>query len=205
MSISKPRLYYVYDPMCSWCWGFRPTWQAVKIQLEDQVDIHYILGGLAPDSDVPMPLEMQQQIASYWRKIADYLGTEFNHDFWSQNTPRRSTYPACRAIIAARNQGAEQDMYHAIQRAYYLEAKNPSDDAVLVDVAQSIGLDGVQFETDLLSEATNECLYNEIAFARSIGGNSFPSLILQTQDQLIDIPVDYKDPNKLANLIMAEV
>ncbi|MFT6977114.1 MAG: putative protein-disulfide isomerase, partial [Shewanella psychromarinicola] len=22
-------LYYVHDPMCSWCWGYRPTWDTL--------------------------------------------------------------------------------------------------------------------------------------------------------------------------------
>ncbi|GAM76629.1 thioredoxin [Vibrio ishigakensis] len=52
---------------------------------------------LAPDSDEPMPMEMRAAIESYWERISGLLGTEFNHDFWRNNTPRRSTYPACRA------------------------------------------------------------------------------------------------------------
>lgn len=205
MAAAPPTLYYVYDPMCSWCWGFRPTWEKTKKQLEGQIDIHYILGGLAQDTDKPMSVQMQQQIVSHWHKIADYLGTEFNFDFWSKNTPRRSTYPACRAIIAARNQNAEADMYHALQKAYYLEAKNPSDIAVLVDTAKFIGLNVNQFEADLLSGVTNERLNKELAFARSIGGNSFPSLILRKQGQLIDIPIDYQNPSRLVNIINAKL
>ena len=30
MSEEKATLYYVYDPMCSWCWGYKPTWDKVK-------------------------------------------------------------------------------------------------------------------------------------------------------------------------------
>ncbi|MEF1187337.1 DsbA family protein, partial [Vibrio sinaloensis] len=28
--MTKAKLYYVYDPMCSWCWGYKPTWRAVE-------------------------------------------------------------------------------------------------------------------------------------------------------------------------------
>jgi putative protein-disulfide isomerase len=30
MSVTKPTLYYVYDPMCSWCWGYKPVWLQIK-------------------------------------------------------------------------------------------------------------------------------------------------------------------------------
>ena len=60
-------LFYCYDPMCSWCWGFRPTWTALQKALAKRIDredltIQPMLGGLAPDSDVPMPMEMRQKL-----------------------------------------------------------------------------------------------------------------------------------------------
>ncbi|MEX0335728.1 DsbA family protein [Vibrio tubiashii] len=186
------KLYYVYDPMCSWCWGYKPVWQQICQILEGKIDVQYVVGGLAPDSDQPMPKEMQQQIASYWKRIEDFLGTQFNYDFWNKNTPRRSTYPACRAVLAARKQSAEKQMLTAIQTAYYLEARNPSDSEVLIDLADSIGLDLERFESDFGSVTLNEEFMRELDFARSIGGNSFPSLFVQTAEGLVELQVDYQ-------------
>ncbi|MGR5092938.1 DsbA family protein [Vibrio maritimus] len=194
MNATSPTLYYVYDPMCAWCWGYKPVWDSIRASLSDEIEIQYVLGGLAEDTDQPMPVPMRAQIAEYWRKIESYLGTEFNHDFWTLNEPRRSTYPACRAVVAARAQGAELEMYAAIQRAYYLEAKNPSDNPVLIQLAESIGLDRVKFEQDLISTETHEALLQEINYARSIGGNSFPSLFLVRGTSVIELPVDYQRP-----------
>ena len=94
-------LYYVLDPMCSWCWAFRSSWLALLEELPDSVTVRYVLGGLAPDSDEPMPQAQRESIRQIWQSIAQRTGTEFNLDFWTRNTPRRSTYPACRAVIAA--------------------------------------------------------------------------------------------------------
>ncbi|PSV49619.1 DsbA family protein [Photobacterium indicum] len=193
MSAIKPTLYYIYDPMCSWCWGYKPVWLQIKDVVSNDVEIVYVLGGLAPDSGVPMSEAMQQQIASYWKKIENYLGTQFNYDFWHQNMPRRSTYPACRAILAAREQRAEQGMLDAIQHAYYLDAKNPSDNDILIGLAKSIGLDCEKFEADFLSPTTHDALLREIAFARSIGGNSFPSLFVQTEKGVGELVINYED------------
>ncbi|MCK6264161.1 DsbA family protein [Vibrio sp. ZSDE26] len=199
---SKPKLYYVYDPMCSWCWGYKPTWQNIETQVRDHVDIIYVLGGLAPDSDVPMPEEMQQQIASYWKKIENYLGTQFNYEFWSKNTPRRSTYPACRALLAAREQGKELDMLTAIQHAYYLNAQNPSDNDVLEELAHEIGLNQEAFNQALISEKKQQALLSELRFARSIGGNSFPSLFVEKEGKTIELPIDYQNAEQTIQQIL---
>jgi putative protein-disulfide isomerase len=200
MSASK-RLYYIYDPMCSWCWGYKPVWNEIERALGPDIDVIYVLGGLAPDSDVPMPEEMQQQIASYWKKIEDLLGTTFNYDFWSQNTPRRSTYPSCRAILAAREQNAEKAMLEAIQHAYYLNAQNPSDNDILISLAEKIGIDVAKFKQDFLSPETHQGLVEEIGFARMLGGNGFPSLCVESSGALFDVPVDYKKAQTTIEII----
>ncbi|EGA70332.1 hypothetical protein VISI1226_22220 [Vibrio sinaloensis DSM 21326] len=187
-------LYYVYDPMCSWCWGYKPVWQQIKTELEKLVSVQYVVGGLAPDSNQAMSAEMQQQIAAYWTRIEALLGTEFNHDFWLENTPRRSTYPSCRAALAARKQGKEIEMIEGIQQAYYLDAKNPSDDDILLEVAESISLDIDAFERDYRSDSLEHEFQRELEFARSIGGNSFPSLFLTTGKGIIELPIDYQNP-----------
>lgn len=187
-------LYYVHDPMCSWCWGFRPTWLKIREALENKVEIKYLLGGLAPDSDVPMPEAMQNDIAGYWRKIQQHIpNTQFNFDFWKNCQPRRSTYPACRAVIAARKQNTkvELNMIESIQKAYYLNAQNPSDDSTLISLAESLGLNPQVFSDSLNAVETQNQLESEIAFMRKIGAQGFPSLILESNNKYQSIPLDY--------------
>ncbi|MDO6638939.1 DsbA family protein [Shewanella sp. 5_MG-2023] len=204
------QLFYVYDPMCSWCWGYRPTWLAlaeqIKLQLP-QVQLTYLLGGLAPDSDVPMPLEMQQFLANTWQKIATQLGTQFNFDFWRQCKPRRSSYPACRACLVARHYGLEQQMLFAIQQGYYLQAQNPSDDSTLIAFASQLGIDEADFRAKLTSSATQQQLLSELNVAQSLPVEGFPSLVLAIDQQSYCVPLDYKDVNvslKAINKLLAE-
>jgi len=182
--------------MCSWCWGFRPTWEKIRSNLPEELRVKYLLGGLAPDNDAPMQESMQKDIAGYWRKIQQHIpGTEFNFDFWENCQPRRSTYPACRAVIAARKQHPEieQAMIEGIQKAYYLNAKNPSDNDTLIDIAESLGLDKNRFSNDLDSPETQQTLLKEIEFSRSIGAQGFPGMILDKNGRYIVVPLDYND------------
>lgn len=192
----KPTLYYIHDPMCSWCWAFRPVWQKIQQQLSSQVRVTYLLGGLAPDDDAPMPQQMQAYLQATWQAIQQRVpGTPFNFDFWDQCRPRRSTYPACRAVIAAREQGAEfaAPMIQAIQQAYYRAARNPSDEATLNSLAGEIGLDSVRFSSLLNATKTQHQLESEMAQARQMGVESFPSLVLSDGRKQRRIFHDYLD------------
>lgn len=193
-------LYYIHDPMCSWCWGFHPTFYRIKQGLPENIALRYLLGGLAPDTQEPMPLELQQILQATWRRIQQRIpGTRFNFDFWQVAKPRRSTYAACRAVIAARKQDVNQEdaMILAIQQAYYLHALNPSDDNVLAGLAASMGLDAGQFAADLNAQETQQALLQEIQFGQSLGARGFPSLILVDNDRNTLLDIDYNDADKL--------
>jgi putative protein-disulfide isomerase len=208
LETSAPTLLYIHDPMCSWCWAFRPVWQSVRAGLPAAVAIKQALGGLAPDSDVPMPKEMRRKIQTIWRTIERSVpGTRFNFDFWKRCVPRRSTYPACRAVIAARRQAAhfEDAMILAIQQAYYLQARNPSDDSTLIDLAGEIGLNIVRFEADFRHPDTQAELLEEIRWARELGVRSFPTLLLHHKTGYSEMPVDYGNANRILSAVAARL
>jgi putative protein-disulfide isomerase len=203
--MKKPILYYVYDPMCSWCWGYRNTWLKLSKALEGKVSVQYQLGGLAPDSDIPMPNSLQEMLQNTWRKINAQLGTEFNFDFWTQCLPQRSTYPACRACLIARQYGKEKEMLFAIQQAYYLNAKNPSLSETLINLAADIGIDVQAFEKPFLSNELNEKLIDEIDASRQLPIQGFPSLVLVVDKHFLPIAIDYLDWRKTYSEIMKQV
>ena len=194
-------LYYVHDPMCSWCWGFRPVFKELKQLLPESLSIEYVLGGLAPDNDEVMPIPMQESICNTWRTIERKLGTSFNFEFWEKCKPRRSTYPTCRAVIAADNQGQGESMLFAIQEAYYLRAMNPSDDATLIALAEEIKLDRNQFEKDINSTETEEELERQIDLGESLGVMGMPGLVLRKGESNLMIAIDYLGPETMAEQI----
>ena len=189
-------LFYVHDPMCSWCYAFDSSLTALQKELPDFIRIKKIIGGLAPDTTQPMPVELQQNIQQTWRRIEQTVPNMlFNYDFWIINRPVRSTYPACRAILAARQQGAdfEDKMIGAIQTAYYQKAKNPSLPSTLLQCALEVGLAVDKFANDLTSDEIEEELQNEIGTARSLSVISYPSLLLEHGGRLFPVSVDYLD------------
>jgi len=191
--------------MCSWCWGYQPTWLLLQKKLESIVQIQMRVGGLAEDSNVAMPQEMQGFLQQTWRKISAELGTQFNFDFWSKCQPKRSTYPSCRAVIIARKYQKEQAMCLAIQEAYYLHAQNPSEVNTLIKIAESVGLNAEMFAQQITSDELNRQLDSEIKEVRSMPIQGFPSLVLAVDGELLPIRLDYKNWQTSYEMILALV
>ena len=202
---NKHKLIYVHDPMCSWCWGFRETFIAFKQAYGAHFYIEKVVGGLAADSAEPMDTGLREQLEHTWRVVAQKTGAQFNHDFWRQCTPRRSTYMSCRAVIIAGDFDLYDAMIEAIQFGYYRHAQNPSEVTTLVQLASNLGMDSTDFENKLLSPETDERLQAQIRYARSIGGNHFPSLFVEQEERTTEIAVNYTSHQQLYDRIMASI
>ena len=179
---------------------------ALRAQLPTDLTLRRVVGGLAPDNHQPMPEEMRAKVKGFWRTIQETVpGTRFNFAFWENCTPRRSTYNACRAVLAAARQSPkhEDPMIEAIQRAYYLDARNPSDLDTLIDLAAEIGLDRERFVTEIASDAVEAQLREEVAFARRGPIHGFPSLAVRTEFGLQPVEVDYRDSEAMRKQIEA--
>lgn len=195
--MNNKTLFYIHDPMCSWCYGFNNTWNVVQNSLPKSINVQYVLGGLAADTDEIMNEEMRQYIQKNWQKIEMTIpGTQFNYDFWQKCKPKRSTYPACRAVIAIKEQKPylEAKMVQLIQESYYLNAKNPSESDVLIELASQLDIDINKFEKNLNNEKTQCLLEHDLALSKKLGVQSFPSLVFQSNNQLKLIKIDYNNP-----------
>ena len=179
--MTETTLFYVADPMCSWCYGFEETWERIQGELASDVRVRYVLGGLAPDSDEPMPAATRDYVRSAWDAVEAATGATFNRDFWTSCEPRRSTWPSCRAVLAAAAQdpAAGPRMFRAIQRAYYREARNPSDAETLVSLARELELDADAFSHALNAPETQRRLEEDFVLRDRLGARGFPSLVFE--------------------------
>jgi len=187
--------------MCSWCYAFDKTLTQLEALLPDSIRLTKVIGGLAADSDIPMPAHLINTIQSNWNRIEKTVPhVQFNFEFWSKNQPFRSTYPSCRAVLAAKKQSPafENKMIQQIQWAYYKNAENPSLNETLLLCAQRIGLNMGLFKTDYASEEIELALQKDIQFSRSLDVSSYPSLRLDIDNHIVAINIDY---NNVQNML----
>ncbi|MFK5983921.1 MAG: DsbA family protein [Pseudomonadota bacterium] len=92
-------------------------------------------------------------------------------------------------------------MTHAIQNAYYKQAKNPSDLATLLELAATLGLNINNFQACINSSATQKILLDEIKLARTLKVNSFPSIVLKKEQSSWLVPIDYNNEKSMLETI----
>lgn len=98
--MNERKLWYVADPMCSWCWGFSPVIEAIRREYGSRFEVELLLGGLRPGTQHPMPSAQREQILHHWRAVQQQTAQPFRFEGAMPEGFVYDTEPASRAVIA---------------------------------------------------------------------------------------------------------
>ena len=182
--MSQPILWYFVDPMCSWCWGFAPTFEKIKETFEDQVRIAIIMGGLRPGGKDPVTTKFRDDILHHWHEVEKMTGAGFNFEDAMPEGFIYNTEIPSRAIIAVSEILSEEiySYYKTLQEAFYRDSVDITQEAQLVMFAERHGIEPEKFRESFHSDAMHNKALDHFKKAREFGVSGFPSLILQRDE-----------------------
>lgn len=175
-------LLYFADPMCSWCYGFAPSldalharWPALPVQL--------VMGGLRAEG-TPLDERLKATLEHHWREVSQRSGQAFDFAALDREGFTYTTEPACRALVAVReiDPARALPMLHALQRAFYVQSRDTTDARTLADIAAEQGIAHATFSAAFDSQTMRDATAAdfELTYRSGIGG--FPTLIARRAD-----------------------
>lgn len=184
----------VSDVVCPWCYLGKARLELAIAEVQDEigVDVNWRPYRLNPDippegidhrANLIAKLGGAQQVEQAHAMLADLgrqVGIVFDFDAVKISP---NTLDAHRLIHWAAMEGRDiQDrVVSALFRANFEEGRNVGDAAVLLDVAETAGLDRGLVQNLLSSDADRDTLLSEIDAARKMGVNGVPFFIFDGQ------------------------
>ena len=178
---------FVSDVACPWCAIGLSSLQLALSRLGDAVDAQIVMH----------PFELNPQMGPEGQDIVDYLGKKYGRtpaqiaesqamirergasvgfDF-GPRTYVYNTFDAHRLLHWAGLEGKQLPLKLALLRAYHSEGKDPSNHEVLVEAAQSVGLDAAAARDVLRNGDYADVIRAEERQYQELGVNSVPSII----------------------------
>jgi predicted DsbA family dithiol-disulfide isomerase len=181
---------FVSDIACPWCAiGLKALEQALaRLGDEISVDLHF------------QPFELNPQMPAQGQDIVEHLtqkygttpeelernreairlrGAELGFVFDTQKrTHVYNTFDAHRLLYWAEAEGKQQALKMALLEAYFTAGRNPSDHAVLVEVAAKVGLDADRARSILASDEFAQQVRERERFYHGQGIHAVPSVII---------------------------
>ena len=176
------------DTICPYCLiGKRRLDQAIAERPGLDINISWLPFQLDPDMPVEGRDRQQHLIERYgtvekamlqfegMRELGASEGIDFRFDKIGRST---NTFESHRMVYFAYAHGLQDEMVEVLFSAYFTEGLFLGDHAVLIALAERVGLDGEQARTFLHSTDAVEALKTDEAQIRSMGIDSIPLYVL---------------------------
>lgn len=188
-----PKIIYIADPMCSWCYGFGPELSGLLAALPG-IPLEIVVGGLRAYNTQQMDEKLKTTLLSHWRHVEEASGLPFSDAGISRAGFIYDTEPACRAVVTARLLAPELlaplNTFHAIQRAFYAEGVDVTQGAVLADIAstaltkQGFAIDASAFHAAWSDDATIAATRQDFNRTQRWGISGFPTVLIEQEKEL---------------------
>jgi predicted DsbA family dithiol-disulfide isomerase len=184
---------FVSDVSCPWCViGLRSLEAAVaKVKGDIAIDLHFQPFELNPQMGAEGQDIVEHIAQKYGSSTADIernreairaRGAAVGFEFNMQKRGRiYNTFDAHRLLHWAELEGKQEALKNALFTAYFTQGRDPSDQAVLVDVAHKVGLDAKRAAAILGSDEFSAEVRAREKFYTDRGIQAVPSVIINDQ------------------------
>lgn len=178
-------LWYVADPMCSWCWGFSPVITAIKEKYNDKLNISLLLGGLQPGTTVSISEDSRNEIFHHWHEVHERTNQPFIFDDALPEGFVYDTEPPSRAVLAVAEIKPEKILifFHTLQEAFYAKKQDITKEDVLIKLASQFDVETDDFKKYFQSDEVKEKTKAHFQRARQAGVRGFPTCVLQNDTE----------------------
>lgn len=192
MDMQKVTVNMVSDVVCPWCIvGYQRLQEAIKTLDNIEVDIKFHPFELNPNmpeegqnlrehimEKYGISAEQSAQNRARLVEAGEELGFAFN---FTDDSRMQNTFKAHQLIHFAADQGLEEEMKLSLFKAYFTDGKVVNNLTVLVELAESVGLDKAQAEDVLQSGKYADVVREEEMLWMQRGIQSVPTFVIGNQ------------------------
>lgn len=190
------KIYYVGDPMCSWCWGIANHLTQFQDYLaKENIEYDIIVGGLRPGGGDPWNEQLKGYLKKAWKTIHERTGQPFKFDLLEAEQFHYDTEPSCRAVVTAKHfldsSAQVSEFFKAIQYKFYAQNEDPKTDEFYRSITADFNIDYEAFLSKFHSEELKEQTKGEFVLNREWGVGGYPSLVIEYEDKLYSLANGY--------------
>ena len=200
-----PTLYYCYDALCGWCYGFSPVITDFA-KNHPEVRVQVVSGGMITGPRIGPIGEVAGYIKQAYKVVEERCGVTFGRgfleDILAEGTAVFTSVPAAIAMAVFQERYPEQALAYAalLQRAIYSDGIQPTDHAAYAERAARLGYDGDEFLKKMSEPAYLAAAEADFRKSAAFGVTGFPTLVYwQEEGERFILTRGYIAPATLEN------
>ncbi|MGI8844888.1 MAG: DsbA family protein [Thermoleophilaceae bacterium] len=172
------RVLCISDPACAWSWASEPGVHMLRTEFGGNLRFTFVMAGLARQFE-PGVVQVEAIL-----EASAGSGMPVDPRLWLQSPPR-SSYPACMAVVAAREQGEDAcfRLLRELREGLMVFRRRLDTTEALIEAARTAGLDAERFRVDLGSSGTVEAFGSDLERAAELSdGGQLPTFVFEADE-----------------------
>lgn len=183
----KPKIIYVYDALCGWCYGFSPVIKSVYDNYQDRFDFEVISGGMMLGLRTGPISVIAPYIKTAYHAVEEVTGVVFGEGFLRQVEKGEmildSEKPAIALSVFKTYFPAKAILFaHDIQNCINFDGKEPNDEEMYRYLAVNFGIDPDAFIHMMHEEEFKQAAYYDFALTKQLQVSGYPAAFIQSAD-----------------------
>ena len=195
--MAQPRLIYVYDALCGWCYGFSPVIRRFHDTYHDQFTFDVMSGGMMTGPRSQPISESMGYVRSALQIVEEQTGVEFGQAY-VENILDPGTYISdsskpgqAMTLFRVLQTGRDIEFAATLQNALYRDGIDLNVDAHYGPLVEPYGVDPDEFVAHLNDAAIIDQTTQEFSLVAQMGINGFPSVIIEKGEELFLVARGY--------------
>jgi putative protein-disulfide isomerase len=199
----KKTIFYFYDALCGWCYGFSPVMLEFYHKYKDEYAFEVFSGGMVTGLKEGEIGKVAGYIKHAYHDVENYTGVKFGKPFLNNILEEGSTWfssvkPAV-ALSIVKEQHPEKaiEFASALQKAVYYDGIEPEKPESYLPYVEPLGFDRQDFLQKMQSPYYQTLANNDFELTKKFGIEGFPTVIFQFIDKYYLVARGYLTSSRL--------
>lgn len=187
----KNTIIYVYDGLCSWCYGFDSQMKILQEKLKDEYDFQLVSGGMFVGEVRHIKEILGENFRLAYSRVIEFSGANISEKYLGglvekDNYVVNSEIPATAfSTFKTYTDYPEKalEFVTVMQTNMYKEGLNPNEDELYKKTAEHFGINSEEFLQKMKTEETRKDAHDDFQYAKALQVNGFPQVFLKTIDE----------------------
>lgn len=188
----KPLVYYFFDPLCGWCYGFGPVMMEFYRQHKAEYNFEIVSGGMLVGNRIKPIGSMKDFLLQAYKQVEKTTGITFGDGFLKTLEKGTAVYSSVEPSIALEVFKSYQNdealaFAHDLQKAIYFDGIEPAEISHYKSLAEKWNIKGDEFVEKMKDPAFLEKAEAGFRLSKQLGVSGFPAILIYKSGQFHQI------------------
>lgn len=179
----KPKVIYIYDAMCGWCFAFSGVMNDIYKKYKDDYEFEILSGGMIIGNGVTPAYKMADFILKAYKRVEQISGVKFGEkylDLFREGSYVLNSELSAKVLMSIKDWVPDLtfSIVKDIQTAHFVNGHTLNSMITFENILNKYSLNLTEINKRVVSEEVHNKTFAEFEFVKKLGVSGFPAVLL---------------------------